>query len=208
MNPQDALTVVSEIRTNGDYVLEAAKWVVFLVLLLGVGAVPLMMLLNKRHKDGNENRIESAITDAGSSLYTQLASQLEEYRKTAQEAHAGRDELLIRITRLEIISEQYETAKVTLEKLKLKLDAKDAEIKGLLTQAAEERALFLSVLMAKDKDIVVRDERITQLEKSVHEMELRLVLDETRQLFSSNGGGCPLAAPKSSDPVPVEENHK
>lgn len=201
MNTQDALAAVSNVQTNGDYVLEAAKWVVFLVILIGMGSVPFMMILNKKNKDGNENKIESAITDAGSSLYTQLASQLEEYRKTAAAAHAGRDELLIRITRLEITAEQYEDSKATLEKLKVKLDTKDSEIKALIAQAAEERAMFLSVLVNKDKDIVARDERITLLEKAVHDMELRLALDESRQLITGQAGFCPLAG------IPPEALH-
>lgn len=189
MNTQTAIEVANSIPTNGDTVLEAAKWVFFLVILLGAGSVPFMMLLRKRNKDSNENKVESAMAGASSSLYNHLSSQLEEYRKSAQNATRDRDEMLIRITRLESMSEQFELSKQSVDRLKVKLDLKDQEIRSLIAAAAEERAAFLAVLLAKDKEIDARDERITQLENAVHDLEIRLVRDENRQIIAAS---CPF----------------
>lgn len=188
MNPQTAIELANSIPSDGDIVLEAAKWVFFLVVLIGAGSVPFMMLLKKRHRDHNENKVESAMAGASSTLYTQLAAQIEEYRKTAHEAYKDRDELLVRVTRLEMMSEQFEVSKQSVDRLRVKLDLKDQEIRSLIATAAEERAAFLAVLVAKDKEIDARDARITQLENAVHDLELRLARDETRQ---SNMITCP-----------------
>lgn len=189
MNTQTAIEVANSIPTNGDVVLEAAKWVFFLLVLLGAGSVPFMMLMKKRARDTNENKVESAIAGASSSLYNHLSSQLEDYRKSAQEASRDRDELLVRITRLEAMSEQFELSKQSVDRLKVKLDLKDQEIRSLISAAAEERAAFLAVLIAKDKEIDARDERITQLENAVRDLEIRLVKDESRQIAASS---CPF----------------
>lgn len=189
MNTQTAIEVANSIPTNGDVVLEAAKWVFFLLVLLGAGSVPFMMLMKKRARDTNENKVESAMAGASSSLYNHLSSQLEDYRKSAQEASRDRDELLVRITRLEAMSEQFELSKQSVDRLRVKLDLKDQEIRSLISAAAEERAAFLAVLIAKDKEIDARDERITQLENAVRDLEIRLVKDETRQIAASS---CPF----------------
>lgn len=189
MNTQTAIEVANSIPTNGDVVLEAAKWVFFLLVLLGAGSVPFMMLMKKRARDTNENKVESAMAGASSSLYNHLSSQLEDYRKSAQEASRDRDELLVRITRLEAMSEQFELSKQSVDRLRVKLDLKDQEIRSLISAAAEERAAFLAVLIVKDKEIDARDERITQLENAVRDLEIRLVKDETRQIAASS---CPF----------------
>lgn len=192
MNPATAIEMANSINTHGDPVLEAAKWVFFIILLLGAASVPFMMILKKKNKDTNENQIESAISGAGSSLYNQLIKQVEEYRQIADKAFKERNDLFERVSKLEAMAESFKEAKVIVDRLRVKLDLKDQEIRHLLNQGAEERAKFLTILTNKDNEIIRRDQRISVLEKDMSKLQVRLARDEARQVFGNSM--CPFKA--------------
>lgn len=172
--------------------MEAVKWVFFLLVMIGVAAVPFMMILNKKNKDRNENQIESAISGAGSTLYSQLVKQVDEYRHIADKAFKERNDLFERVTKLENMAIQFSETKELVTLLRSKLDAKDQEIRDLLLASTVERSKFLEVLSLKDSEIIRRDIRIEQLEHNVSDLTVRLARDEARQLFGRRV--CPFEA--------------
>lgn len=199
MNPAAAIEMANNLPTHGDPVLEAAKWVFFILILLGAASAPFMMILHKKNKDKNENQIESAISGAGSSLYNQLIRQVEEYRQIADKAFKERNDLFERVSKLEAMAESFKEAKIIVDRLRVKLDLKDQEIRNLLAQGAEERAKFLTILTNKDNEIIRRDHRIGVLEKDMHALEKRLAKDEARQIFGA--ALCPYKVDKEAEPV-------
>ena len=186
----DAIEVLNSIPTNGDTVLDAAKWVILVVLILLIGAIPFMMIMNKKNKDRNENIIETAISGAGSALYTQLVKQIDEQREIANNAYKERNDMMARLAKLEQVSEQYAETKLTVDRLRVKLDLKDQEIRKLLEQGANERAKFFEILTTKDNDIIRRDLRIEQLEKQMTALQIRLARDEARNIVGQ--AACPF----------------
>ena len=170
--------MVKGLSTGGDPVLEATKWVVLIVMLIGAMAVPFMMLLNKKTKDENENALESSISKVGSTLYDQLGKQVEEYRLAADAANRERNELILKSARLEAQLIALEPVNELVERLRAKLDVKDGEIKGLLEQGLLERTQFMNMVTAKDGDISKRDDRIYQLEKVTTALQVRLARDD------------------------------
>lgn len=193
MNPQAAIDAVVHIPTNGDPVLEAAKWVFLILIWVGILSLPFLTIMNKKNKDRNENTVESAIAGAGSTLYSQLVKQMEEYRTIANTAYQERNDLIERVGKLEAIAEQYRATKEVVERLRVKLDLKDQEIRKLLDEGAKERETFLAILTKKDSEIIRRDERILTLERSMHELELRLIRDESSAGFGAHA--CPFTTP-------------
>lgn len=161
----EAVTMVKDLSTGGDPVLEATKWVVLILIVIASASVPLMMLRSKSTRDKNETTLETAISDVGSALYTQLGKQVEDYRLAADAANKERNDLVMKVAKLEAQLLSLEPAKELVERLRGKLDVKDAEIRNLLDQGLFERKQFMDMVSAKDKDISRRDDRIAQLER-------------------------------------------
>lgn len=191
MSPAETAVTLANNIPGGDPIIDAAKWVFFILVLIGAGTYPFMLLLNKRNKDRNENQLDTAISSAGSSLYTQLIKQVDEYRKIADDAYKGREALLQRVSALELQVALHKSEADTVARLTYRLTEKDAEIAELLRQGQVERARFLDVLAEKEKAINTRDDRISQLEHSVSALQERLVRDEARQIFGAHT--CPFA---------------
>lgn len=174
----EAVTMVQGLNTGGSEVLEATKWVVIILLLVAGASWPLMMIMNKKTRDKNETTLETAISDVGSTLYNQLSKQVEDYRVAADLANKERNDLVVRVAKLEAQLLSFEALNSTVERLRVRLDSKDAEIRGLLDQGLSERKQFMEMLMLKDKDIAKRDGRIAQLEKVTSSLQVRLARDE------------------------------
>lgn len=190
-----AVAIVNSIPT-GDPTIDAAKWVAFVLIIIGVGTYPFMMFMNKKTRDRNENQLDTAIASAGSSLYTQLIKQVDEYRKIADKAYSDRETLIARLNALELQVVLHTNDAAMVVALTARLDAKNAELSKLLEDVTKERAAFLEVLTEKEAAINLRDGRILQLEQSVHALQLRLVRDEARQIFGAHT--CPFAKAKAA----------
>lgn len=158
---------------SGDPVIDAAKWGALLIVVLLVGAVPLTRLINMRVKDRNENKLETAISDSGSTLYKQLVEQMNEYRRIADEAFRERNCLVKEVAELRNKVTELESIKETNDRLRDRIEQKDGQIRALLEQNAIERGRFLDALNAKDQFIV-------ELHRQVSDVRDRLTLDEKR----------------------------
>lgn len=196
MNSTDTAIAIANSIPAGDPVLDAAKWVFFVLVLIGGATYPFLLFLRRSHKDKNENTIDTAIATTGSVLYNQLLKQVEEYRAIADRVYQERSQLAERIKVLEIeavgrVQELKQTAI-----LAAKLDQREADIASLIAQSAEEREQFYAALKEKEAAIHLRDARILQLEQSVNALQLRIVRDEARQIFSAHV--CPFAAAKAA----------
>lgn len=195
-SPAEAAIAIANSIPSGDPTVDAAKWVAFVLILIGVGTYPFMMFINKRTKDRNENQLDTAMSSAGSTLYTQLIKQVDEYRKIADKAYSDREALLARLSALELQVALHTNDANKVVDLTARLDAKNAELSVMLEKATQERASFLEVLTEKEAAINLRDGRILQLEQSVHALQLRLVRDEARQIFGAHT--CPFAKAKAA----------
>lgn len=158
---------------SGDPVIDAAKWGALLIVVLLVGAVPLTRLINMRVKDRNENKLETAISDSGSTLYKQLVEQMNEYRRIADEAFRERNCLVKEVAELRNKVTELESIKETNDRLRNRIEQKDGQIRALLEQNSVERARFLDALNAKDQFIV-------ELHRQVSDVRDRLMVDEKR----------------------------
>lgn len=175
---------------SGDPVIDAAKWGALLIVVLLVGAVPLTRLINMRVKDRNENKLETAISDSGSTLYKQLVEQMNEYRRIADEAFKERNCLVKEVAELRNKVTELESIKETNDRLRNRIEQKDGQIRALLEQNSIERARFLDALNAKDQFIV-------ELHRQVSDVRDRLIVDEQRietalaQSTGPNSSGVP-----------------
>ena len=140
--------------------------------------------VRRYNRDIAENMKDRAEGD----LYRQLAEQVKEYRQIADTAFKERNDLLVRVVKLEGLVAGHGEVAALVSKLKTRLDEKDETIQKLLAQSSEERRKFLDILTAKDSEIAKRDERIVSLETRQRELEIRLAKDEVALGFHS----CPL----------------
>ena len=113
-------------------------------------------------------------------LYNHLSEQVKEYRGIADAAFRERNELIQRVAALEVKSSDLEVAKDLVDRLKVRLDEKDAQIQSLIKQASEERLQLMKILSEKESEIQKREERISVLEGKTRDLELRLARDEAR----------------------------
>ncbi len=163
----EAIQIATAIPTEGDAVLAAAKWVVFIFALVGSISFPFMVIMKKKNTDKNENQIESAIVGAGSVLYSQLVKQIDEYKNLAESAFKERNSLFERVTKLEGLMQELKAATALVEELKIALHTKDEQITELLSQSHKERVMLVTSLDRKDAEIKTRDARIEHLEKAM-----------------------------------------
>lgn len=197
MNPTAAVDTVTKLQTNGDPLLELVKWALLIIVVIMMAAGPAMLYARKAKKDKNEDLVESAMSGAGSTLFNHLSQQVQEYRTIADTAYKERNVLFERVALLEAKSEEFTKANESLDRLKLKLEAKDlfiqekdGQLKELLDQASKERAAFMAILNRKDAELTKANERILALEKEVAELKVRLTSDEasmTRPLCPFHG---------------------
>lgn len=187
---ESAATTVIQSIPSGDPVIDAVKWVIALVVLIASAIYPIAAFLRKNRREEDGAKLESVITTAGSTIYTQLVAQLDEQRKLALSAATERGTLQDRIVVLEHQVAAHTDAVDMVVKLRGKLDDKDREIAALLAQASKERDSFLEVLKNKDGEIAKRDARILHLERSVAALNIRLARDEGRQVFGAHV--CPI----------------
>lgn len=197
MSSTAAEATVAMIKTipDGDPVVDAAKWVALILVILGSATYPFMLFMRKKNRDNSESLLESTISKTGSTLYTQLLSQVEEYRKIAESATKERQQLFDRIHALELEAAEHKHNMAVYRASSEKLAQKDADIASLITQAAAEREKFLDVLKEKENAITLRDARILQLEQSVRALQIRIARDEERSVFKAHV--CPFAAAKA-----------
>ncbi len=150
-----------------DPLLDFVKWASVILLVLLVGAKPLMSYVRQQNDISNQNRKD----DAEGVLYTHLAEQVREYRALADTAFNERNSLLIRVTELELRVEQFVATKEQLVIMQERIEKKDEVIASLVQQGMEERTKFLAILVAKDA-------QYADLEKAHRALEARVTRDE------------------------------
>lgn len=172
----------------GDPTLQGLAWVVGIVSLVIAIGKPIRDYIRQERRASKDDVVGDARSAAEVVLYNHLSEQVKEYRGIADAAFRERNELIQRVAALEVKSSDLEVAKDLIERLKVRLDEKDAQIQSLIKQASEERLQFLKVLSDKDSEIQKREERISVLEGKTRDLELRLARDEARMTLPQ----CPL----------------
>lgn len=172
----------------GDPLLQGLAWVVGVVSLVIAIGKPIRDYIRQERRASKEDVVGAARSAAEVVLYTHLSEQVKEYRMIADAAFRERNELIQRVAALEVRSSDLEVAKDLIDRLKVRLDEKDAQIQSFLTQASEERGQFMKILSEKDSEIQKREERISVLEGKTRDLELRLARDEARMDLPK----CPL----------------
>ena len=104
-------------------------------------------------------------------LYTQLAEQVREYRKVAEENQLRREALYDRVVQLEKQVAKYEDQDALIDRLKKLLDTREAELRQMMDQWRSERLAMLEMLSKKDVLLQDRDTRINELEQKVNHLE-------------------------------------
>jgi len=167
-----------------DPLITGLAWVVGIVTMLISIGLPIKNYIRNEKNADKVDKVGDAKAEAETTLYTQLAEQVERYHKIAEEATLDRSRLAVEVARLEERTRLLEDTKGSLDRLKdrlqekdRKLEEKDAEIRKLLEENANERRRLLDILQSKDIEIFRRDERIVALEHRISEMELRLVAE-------------------------------
>lgn len=164
---QAALTAPSD-----DPFLTFLKWAVVILLVMLLGAKPLMEYIRQRSSDGAERSKDNAEV----TLYTHLAEQVREYRTLADKAIDERNTLLIRVTELEYRVERFAELQTRFAGIQQRIEQKDETIALLIQQGNDERRRFMELLEAKD-------ERYAALEASHRALEIRVTKDEARMDF-------------------------
>ena len=159
-----------------DPFIDFMKWAVAILLLILVGAKPLLSYI----RQSSEVKADNSKDNAEGVLYTHLAEQVREYRALADEAIDERNKLLIRVTEMEYRMEQFAEMQARFVSIQRRIEKKDETISMLIAQGNEERVKFMQILEAKDQ-------RYATLEASHRELEARVSRDETRL-----GVICPL----------------
>ena len=118
-----AQTLIPTTPTDDPFI-SFLKWVSVIALVLLVGAKPVMAYVRQQNDVSNQNKKD----DAEGALYTHLAEQVREYRKLADTALNERNNLLVRVTELEMRVSQFAEAKdvqyAALEKSHRELEAR------------------------------------------------------------------------------------
>lgn len=184
---QTAQQVLASTATDDPFV-SFLKWVSVIALVLLVGAKPVMAYIRQQNDVSNQNKKD----DAEGALYTHLAEQVREYRKLADTAFNERNNLLVRVTELEMRVSQFAEAKEQISLMQERLSMKDEIIANMVQQGAEERTRFLQILEAKDVQYAT-------LEKSHRELEARVTRDE---VILGVAAVCPIAVEAAKTAMP------
>lgn len=128
MDPTD---VIAKIPTGGDPILDAVKWLAVLIVLVLLSAAPFMAWMRKMKKDSSD----SAKDDASITLYEQLQAQIKQNGDDIRELMVEKNRyfeeaLTLRQKVAEYVARQkdFDQALLLIEKLRTKLDEKDAKI--------------------------------------------------------------------------------
>lgn len=113
-------------------------------------------------------------------LYSQLAEQVRENKESLETVYGERNELAVKVARLETKLEDYEEVRIMVGRLKDKLAEKDTKIESLISQMSAERQHYLDEIKYRDRRIEAQATQISQLEGKLHDLELRLVNEERR----------------------------
>lgn len=179
MEPETARVVteaIKQVPTNGDPTLEIVKWLALVVILVFGAIAVVMKFINAHRKDSAEAGLESSVSSLSGALYTQLSAQLESYRKIADDAFTQRNELLVRVTALEGEVRILDELRQLNERLRERLDAKDAEIRTIVQEAKEERLRFLDIIKQRDKQVQTLGEQVSALTKRISDDEARCII--------------------------------
>jgi hypothetical protein len=182
-----------------DPILQQLTWAVAIVALIISLGKPLRDYIRGEKKSDKVDKVETARSDAETILYEHLSEQVSQYRTIADQAFRERNALIGRVAALEAKAEDLVTAGAVIEKLKIRLDKKDEEIRLLLEQGREERKQLLDILRSKENEIEKRDERILILEQGQHELEIRLAKGES----AINTFSCPMKGGHRSTDIPL-----
>ncbi len=172
----------------GDPTLQGLAWVVGIVSLVIAIGKPIRDYIRQERRASKDDVVGAARSAAEVVLYNHLSEQVKEYRGIADAAFRERNELIQRVAALEVKSSDLEVAKDLVDRLKVRLDEKDAQIQSLIKQASEERLQLMKILSEKESEIQKREERISVLGGKTRDLELRLARDKARMTLPL----CPL----------------
>lgn len=103
-----------------------------------------------------------------------LTQQLSTFQAIAQEANkradafaAERNELLVKVSRIETEFEHLKGIVDAHERLKETLEKKDAEIRQMVVSHSDATRQMLEIIKAKDETVLAQAQRITVLEEAV-----------------------------------------
>ena len=160
-----------------DPVLQAIVWLVAVVIALLAIGKPLKDYVRGERRNSKEDMVDDAKSAAEITLYTHLSQQVTQYRQLADSAFQQNTELNHRIAVLEAAEKDHARVASVVDKMKKKLDEKDAAIASLMREASEDRNRFFRILEAKE-------DQITSLGKRQKELEARLSNDERNLMFA------------------------
>lgn len=177
-----------------DPVLQAIAWLVAVVIALLAIGKPLKDYVRGERRNSKVDMVDDAKSAAEATLYTHLSEQVTQYRMLADSAFQQNAELNHRIAVLEAAEKDHARVASVVDKMKKKLDEKDAAIASLMREASEDRNRFFRILEAKE-------DQITSLEKRQRELEARLAADERGRVFS-----CPYHTEVQTTTVPFSHD--
>lgn len=159
MNPDKTAEIIQQAAQNSnDPIFAGLAWVLGVIVLLIAIAKPIMGMVRQYQS----NRAESAKDGADEALYKQLKEQIEinsrDIRNLIDERNRWHEEAINLRSRVT----QLEEAKLTIERMKQKLDEKDELLRE---RDAENRRLMYEIIQLKDR---------------LHLLELRLADDEAK----------------------------
>lgn len=161
---QTAINETVQQVAQHDPTITGLAWVVGVVAMIIAIGKPIRDYIRQERRHHKDDRVVDARSSAEATLYNHLSEQVKEYRGIADSAFRERNDLVTRVAALEARAEDLEGARELIGKLKSKLESKDQYLEKLLAQAAEERTKFLTILQAKEQELMRKDERIESLE--------------------------------------------
>lgn len=131
------------------------------------------------------SRANNAEHDARAGVYEQLQQQIAQQTESLAEANRRidsfaneRNELVVKVGNLEGKLAALSRVAEENDRLRAKLDAKDAEIRKLISDHAAQIENMMNTIRGKDQVILSQVERMSALERQVSDLELRLAMDE------------------------------
>lgn len=185
---QEIAKTVASIPDNGDPFVQGLKWLAIVVLLV-FGAVTVVLRVWTNHRrDSSETGLDESISRAGASLYSQLSQQVIDARTIADKAFQERNDLLVRVVKLEGQMDRFVEVQELNRRLRAKLDEKDERIEELLAQSSIDRQEFLQALRSKDAQIAHATAQVDTLRSELDSLRIRVAADENGGAFAS----CPF----------------
>lgn len=177
-----AIDAVKNIPTGGDPVIETLKWIAVMVLVVLLGATPVMHYLRKYNSD----RAANARDGAELALYQSLGEQVTSLKRELEGLYARHTELVMEHAKVSSRLSKVEEYEATIRSLKSKLDMKEgaliAKDEELRNEREHNRMLTREVLSLKD--------RIAHLERHLSEVrnpQVPLPLVSSSESEAANG---------------------